>query len=262
MSCNPFRNLGRIRVELRYFLISLGYFTRIPIPAWLNYTNKRDLHHAMRYFSLVGMCIGVYSALIYLAALHVWSKSISIGISIAVTLITTGALHEDGLADSCDAFGGGYTRDEVLKIMNDSQIGTFGALALIVIIGLKWQALVLMPPIRGALTLIAAHTCSRAMAKSFLITLNYVRAEGKAKSVTHRMRTNIYVASTMYSMPCLFLSDWPTGLTSLVVLVIIRICLARYFFLRLGGYTGDCLGFAQQIGELAIYLTSLAWTSF
>lgn len=216
----------------------------------------------MRYFSLVGICIGICSALIYLSALYIWPRSISVGISITATLLITGALHEDGLADSCDAFGGGYTRDEVLKIMQDSQIGAFGALALIIVLGIKWQTLVLMSPLRGAWALIAAHSGSRAMVTSLLITLDYVRIDGKAKPVSNRMRAHVYGIVIVCSLPFLFLTDWRTGLTTIVVLCVVRVCLVRYFTMRLGGYTGDCLGFAQQLGELAIYLTSLGWISF
>lgn len=137
-----------VRAEVRYFFVALGYFTRVPVPKAIGYA-AGDLDQAARYFPLVGACVGAWGALVYLAALRVLPASIAVGLSMAATLLATGAFHEDGLADSCDAFGGGYTRDDVLRIMHDSRIGTFGAVALIVALGLKWQALAAMPPLRA-----------------------------------------------------------------------------------------------------------------
>jgi adenosylcobinamide-GDP ribazoletransferase len=179
----------------------------------------------------------------------------------AATLVATGAFHEDGLADSCDAFGGGYTRDDVLRIMHDSRIGTFGAVALVIALGLKWQALAAMPPLRAAWTMIAAHAASRAAAVSLLMSLDYVRPEGKAKPVAQRMGARAAWVAAAFGLPWLFWPDWRAGLAAFVALALARAWAARYFVKRIGGYTGDCLGFAQQLCELAIYLVMLGWIS-
>nr|WP_241022283.1 adenosylcobinamide-GDP ribazoletransferase [Burkholderia sp. Ac-20353] len=249
-----------MRAELRYFFVALGYFTRVPVPRAIGYASG-DLDQAARYFPLVGACVGAWGALVYLAALHALPASIAAGLSIAATLLATGAFHEDGLADSCDAFGGGYTRDDVLRIMHDSRIGTFGAVALVIALGLKWQALAALPPLRAAWTMIAAHAASRAMAVSLLMSLDYVRAEGKAKPVAQRMGPRAALAAAAFGLPWLFWPDWRAGMAALAALVLLRAWLARYLVRRIGGYTGDCLGFAQQLGELTIYLVVLGWIS-
>jgi adenosylcobinamide-GDP ribazoletransferase len=182
-------------------------------------------------------------------------------LSMAATLVVTGAFHEDGLADCADAFGGAYTRDDALRIMQDSRIGAFGAIALVIALALKWQTLTALPPARAAWLMIAAHAASRACAISYLVTLDYARTEGKAKPVAQRMTRGAFACALVFGLPWLFWPDWREGCFCTVVLIVLRVALGRYFVRRIGGYTGDCLGMAQQIGELAIYLTGAAWMS-
>jgi adenosylcobinamide-GDP ribazoletransferase len=246
--------------ELRYFFTALGYFTRVPVPRWVGY-QPHYLSAAARYFPLVGVLVGALSALVYLAALRVWPASVAVLLSMAASLLVTGALHEDGLADCADAFGGAYTRDDVLRIMHDSRIGAFGAIALGIALMLKWQTLAALPPLRAAVLMIAAHAASRTCAISYLATLDYVRAEGKAKPVAQRLSGPAFACAALFGLPWLFWLDWRLGGLTLLLLAGLRFALGRYFVRRIGGYTGDCLGFAQQIFELGIYLVGLAWIS-
>jgi len=185
----------------------------------------------------------------------------------AASLLVTGAFHEDGLADCVDAFGGAYTRENVLRIMHDSRIGAFGAIALVIALALKWQTLAALPPMRAAGLMIGAHAASRAFAISYLATLDYVRAEGKAKPVAQRLSAPALLCAALFGLPWLLwpngpaLADWRFAAVTLLVLVALRFAMGRYFVRRLGGYTGDCLGFAQQVFELSIYLMGLAWIS-
>lgn len=252
--------------ELRYFFTALGYFTRVPVPRWVGY-EPHYLNAAARYFPLVGALVGGLSALVYLAALHVFPAGVAVLLSMAASLLVTGAFHEDGLADCIDAFGGAYNRDDALRIMHDSRIGAFGAIALVIALALKWQTLAALPPLRAASLMIAAHAASRACAISYLATLDYVRAEGKAKPVAQRLSARALLCAACFGLPWLL---WPNGLgapdwrfagVTLAVLLALRFAVGRYFVRRIGGYTGDCLGFAQQIFELSIYLVGLAWIS-
>jgi adenosylcobinamide-GDP ribazoletransferase len=244
--------------ELRYFFTALGYFTRVPVPRWVGY-EPHYLNGAARYFPLVGALVGALGALVYLAALRFFPPGIAVLLSMAATLFVTGAFHEDGLADCIDAFGGAYARDDVLRIMQDSRIGAFGAIAVVIALALKWQTLAVLPPLRAAWLMIAAHAASRACAISYLVTLDYVRAEGKAKPVAQRMTSGAFACALMFGVPWLFWPDWRAACLIVVVLFVLRVALGRYFVRRIGGYTGDCLGFAQQVFELAIYLTGVAW---
>ncbi|RDJ99422.1 adenosylcobinamide-GDP ribazoletransferase [Paraburkholderia lacunae] len=252
--------------ELRYFFTALGYFTRVPVPRWVGY-EPHYLNAAARYFPLVGVLVGGLSALVYLASLRVFPAGVAVLLSMAASLVVTGAFHEDGLADCVDAFGGAYTRDDVLRIMRDSRIGAFGAIALVIALALKWQALAAMPPMRAASLMIAAHAASRASAIGYLATLDYVRAEGKARPVAQRLSGSASICAAVSGLPWLLWPSWRDGpdwrfaCVTLAVLAALHFAMGRYFVRRIGGYTGDCLGFAQQIFELSIYLVGLAWIS-
>jgi adenosylcobinamide-GDP ribazoletransferase len=247
--------------ELRYFFTALGYFTRVPVPRWVGF-EREYLNAAARYFPLVGAMVGGVAALVFLAALRVFPAGVAVLLSMTATLVLTGAFHEDGLADCADAFGGGYTRDDVLRIMHDSRIGAFGAIALVIALALKWQTLAALPPMRAAMLMIAAHAASRAFAISYLVTLDYVRAEGKAKPVAQRMSVMSLALALAFGLPWLLWMGWRFACVTVVVLASLRFIAGRYFVRRIGGYTGDCLGCAQQVFELAIYLTGLAWISY
>lgn len=253
--------------ELRFFLTALGYFTRVPLPSplarWVGY-EPRYLNAAARYFPLVGLLVGAVAAFATWGALQWWPPGVAVLLGMAVTLLLTGAFHEDGLADCVDAFGGAWQREDVLRIMHDSRIGAFGAIALVVALLLKWQLLVAIGARSGLaellLVLVTAHGASRAMAVSYLATLDYVRDEGKAKPVAQRPGSaGLAFALLCGAAPLVLVSPAFAGVT-LAALAILRFLLGRYFVRRIGGYTGDCLGMAQQLAELVIYLVAAAWT--
>lgn len=255
-------SLGGIREQWRLFLTALGFFTRVPIPQWVGYSPEQ-LNAATRYFPLVGVFVGALVALLTVAMGMLWSPRLAIALGLAVSVLLTGAFHEDGLADSVDAFGGAFARERVLEIMHDSRIGTYGAVALWLALAVKWQALVDIQAVVGwggfAVVLIGAHAASRSMAISLLRSLDYVRAEGKAKPIAQRLSLAGLMFGVLCSVPWWIWPDWRAGVTGAVVLVALRAAFIRYLRRRLGGYTGDTLGFAQQLGELALYLTVCAW---
>jgi adenosylcobinamide-GDP ribazoletransferase len=246
--------------EARCVVAALGYFTRVPIPRSIG-LDRRDLAGAARYFPLIGALVGAAGALVYWLASLVFPASVAVLLSMAATLLATGALHEDGLADCCDGFGGGSTREDALRIMRDPRIGAFGAIGLAIALALKWQTLTALPPATAAWTMVGAHAASRALAVSFLASHDYAREHGKAKAVAQRMSMRSLAAALALGLPWLLLADWRAGALGLAVASALRVALGRYFVRRLGGYTGDCIGFAQQLFELAFYLSALAWIS-
>ncbi|BDD90776.1 adenosylcobinamide-GDP ribazoletransferase [Pandoraea sp. NE5] len=253
---------GGIKGQVRLFLTALGFFTRVPIPPWVGHSPEQ-LNAATRYFPLVGVFVGALVALLTVAMGRLWSPHLAIALGLGISVLLTGAFHEDGLADSVDAFGGAFTRERVLEIMHDSRIGTYGAVALWLALAVKWQALVDIQAAAGwggfAVVLIGAHAASRSMAISLLRSLDYVRPEGKAKPVAQRLHLRELLFGVACSVPWWGWPDWRAGVTGAVVLIALRAGFIRYLRRRLGGYTGDTLGFAQQLGELALYLTVCAW---
>ncbi|WP_206953570.1 adenosylcobinamide-GDP ribazoletransferase [Trinickia acidisoli] len=260
LSVAPVARRSPLCTHLRYIVAAFGYFTRVPIPRAIS-LDPRDLAGASRYFPLIGVCVGAAGALVYLAALRVFPPAVAVLLSMAVTLLLTGALHEDGLADCCDGLGGGATREDALRIMRDPRLGAFGAIGLVISLALKWQTLAALPAMTAAWAMVGAHAASRALAVSYLATHDYAREQGKAKALAQRMSAPALGVACALGLPWLVIPDWRAGVSGLVAACVLRFALGRYFTRRLGGYTGDCLGFAQQIFELAFYLSALAWTS-
>lgn len=247
--------------QLRYLFAALGYFTRVPVRRATVF-DPRDLAGAAQYFPLIGAFVGIVGALVYVVALCVFPPAVAVLVSMAATLLLTGALHEDGLADCCDGLGGGATREDALRIMRDPHLGAFGAIGLTMALALKWQTLAALPTETAAWTMVGAHAGSRALAATYLATHNYAREEGKAKPVAQRMPLRSLAVACVFGLPWLFVPDWRAGACALAVALGLRFLLGRYFVRRLRGYTGDCLGFAQQLFEVTLYLCALAWISF
>ena len=118
-----------LRNELKTMAAAWMFFTRLPLPARVR-VEGADLRQAVTYFPLAGWLVGGVAALVWWLASQVFPPALASGLSLLATLVVTGALHEDGLADVCDGFGGGYTREKILAIMKDSRIGAFGVLGL------------------------------------------------------------------------------------------------------------------------------------
>lgn len=255
---------ARLREQLCVVLTAFGYFSRLPISQRVAFSESR-LAASGRYFPVVGWVVGLIGALVFLAAARWWPVGIAILLSMAATLLATGALHEDGLADCCDAFGGGHQRDDVLRIMKDSRIGAFGAIGLIVALALKWQALSTIAaasPWLAASTMVGAHAASRAGAIVYMTTLDYARPDGKAAPFArHRQSWGTVVIALALGLPGLFWPDWRCGVLSVACGMVLHVGMGRWFKRRIGGYTGDCLGFAQQMLEILFYLVMLGWIS-
>ena len=121
--------MSPIREQLNLFWIAVAFFTRIPVPASVEFS-QASLNRASRYFPAVGWLTGVLCAAALWLFMQVFPQDVAVVLSIAVSLLLTGCFHEDGLADSSDGMGGGWTREQKLSIMKDSRIGTYGAAAL------------------------------------------------------------------------------------------------------------------------------------
>ncbi len=238
--------------QWRLVLTAVQFMTRCPVPAWVGHSPDQ-LNRATRYFPLVGIAVGTVGAGVFWAASQGLPPLAAAVLSIIATLLATGAFHEDGLADTCDGLFGGWTRDDALRIMKDSRLGTFGVAGLCTVLVTK--AALLHDPA----AIIAAHAASRFMAVTLIAALPYVRESeqgARAKPVAHGVGVQeLAVAGLCGLVPLLFVHR---PLVSVAVAAILTLALARWFRRRLGGYTGDTLGATQQVAELAI-LGVAAW---
>ncbi len=240
------------------FLLALSFYTRIPYPKNLDY---KQLPQATVCLPLVGWLVGGVLALSFYLANFLWSQQTAIIIAMSVGIVLTGAFHEDGFADSCDGFGGGYGKQRIQEIMKDPHIGTYGALGLMLLILLKISALTTIPVSSVPLVFIASHSLSRFVPIYIMFRYDYARLE------------NSKTGAAMYK-PSLYEVQMALGMAVLPLLLLPRMCLwvivplwlvshlsGRYFYRHIGGYTGDCLGASQQISETVFYLSvSALWT--
>lgn len=249
--------------QCRLFFIALQFFTRLPIPAWVGFETSW-LHHASRYFPLVGSVVAVISSAVYALAAWIWPAPVAVVLATCAGIYLTGAFHEDGFADMCDGFGGGLTRERVLEIMRDSRIGAYGAIGIGCLLALKCVLLSLMPPSAAIAALLLAHPLSRLAATALIWQLSYAREEGKAKPLAQEMNHyEFLIASSSAALPTLLLGgfgyvSWQAILGGVLAACIATAWLGKKFLRRIGGYTGDCLGGVQQVTEVLFYLSVLA----
>jgi adenosylcobinamide-GDP ribazoletransferase len=246
------------RRECRLFLTAVQYFTRVPVPAWVGHS-AAQLDGSARYFPAVGLLLGVYSAGAYAVAAAFWHPVVAALLATVVTVLATGAFHEDGLADTVDGLGGGMTRERALEIMKDSRVGSFGVLALLLVLGLKMALLGTAPRVAVLVALPAAHAVSRWLATTVIWRSRYVRLDdsSRAKPVTQSLGGRGVAFGATWMLPalgaCAWLS-WSATCAALLGAFAVRAWLVRWFERRLGGYTGDALGATQQLTEVAFYL--------
>jgi adenosylcobinamide-GDP ribazoletransferase len=245
--------------ELEYFFAALRFFTRLPVPAWVGHTQDQ-LDHAARYFPLIGILIGAIGAGVTELAALALPIGVAVLLGMAATILATGAFHEDGFADSCDGFGGGWDKAQVLAIMKDSRVGSYATLGVGLMLLTKWNALTELdagfgPPFL-AIALVAGHAVSRLASTLLIYFLAYVRDDdsSKSKPLAQRMAgSELAIAAMIGLAPCLLLPPLD-ALVALAAVALTTLLAARYFVRRIGGYTGDCLGATQQVCELAFYL--------
>lgn len=246
-----------MKKEIHYFLTAILFFTRIPCPKWVNHSSEM-LNKSNRYFSLVGILVGAIAALIYYLATFIFTIEIAIILSMIASVLTTGAFHEDGLADSCDGFGGGWTKEKILIIMKDSRLGTFGVIGLFSILILKFSAIqaLSLSAIDIPLLIISGHAISRFIATILLYTHPYVRDidSSKIKPTTTQMSPKSLVISFAFGiLPLFFFKNYWVFLC-FIPLLIAYWYLGRFFKKWIGGQTGDCAGALQQVAEVVFYL--------
>lgn len=243
--------------QVRLFFIALQFFTRIPIPRRVGF-EPDWLHHASRYFPLVGVVVAAVAAGVYFAALQLWPAPVAVLLSTAAAIYLTGAFHEDGFADMCDGFGGGMTRERVMEIMKDSRIGTYGAVGALLLLALKCTLLIAMPAATAIAALFLAHPLSRLASAALIWKLRYARDEGKAKPLAQEMSTAEFAIASICTLIPLCVTvlylGWPAVAASILATFAAATWLAVKFVRRIGGYTGDCLGAVQQVSEVMVYL--------
>jgi adenosylcobinamide-GDP ribazoletransferase len=238
------------------FAIATAVLTRLPVGAALG--GEGTIAGSAWAFPLVGAGIGALAALAFLIAeLLGCGDAPAALIALAAGLALTGALHEDGLADTADGFGGGSSREAKLAIMRDSRLGSFGVLALVLSIGLRTAALgTIGEPIHAGLALIAAHAASRGALPPLMRILVPARADGLGAAAGRPSLTVAIIAAVLGAAIALAVLGPGRGALALLLTGAALVLAAMLAQRQIGGYTGDVLGFFQQIGEIVMLLVA------
>lgn len=250
-----------LKLMWRVWLAALMFYTRIPV----NITDYHpDLLAKSRvFFPLIGLLIGSLGALVLLISADFMPASIVVVSSMISTILLTGAFHEDGLADSFDALGGGWEKQQVLTIMKDSRLGSYGAIALILILLLKFQLLLWLlnqDALLAATGLIGAHIFSRYCASLVVDFSPYVQDtdQSKIKPIANQKLSSVAqfgcLAFVVIAILILGFNQLGLFVTACSIAALTTLVFAHYCFKRIGGYTGDILGACQQLSEVVFYL--------
>lgn len=248
-----------MKKEWKIFLTALMFYSRVPVGNIVGW-NEDLLNKATRYFPLVGWMVGAFGALVFWASSMLLPLTLAVLLSMVATILLTGAFHEDGFADFCDGFGGGYTPERILEIMKDSRIGTYGSIGLISMLGTKFLALSHIDVVRIPFILIAGHAVSRIFPVLLIYSSVYARldATSKTKPVGKADSALSLLSALAFGAVAFVFLGWKEILVILAVLLLLSFFFRRYINRKLGGYTGDVLGALQQLCEVSFYLVVLA----
>ena len=216
---------------------------------------------AVAWFPLVGALVGVVTAGVLLLVDELWPRWIAVLIALIVEARLTGAFHEDAVADFCDGVGGGRDPEHARQIMKDSRIGSYGALGLMLAVGLRAGLMYSLDGFREtAVAVVAAATAGRLIAvATMFITPAVPGSQGLGSSVTSSVRPRDFTLAIVTALPGLlpFAVLAPVELfCASIALVVFLLWFRALVIERVGGSTGDCLGFAAYVGQLVILMAA------
>ncbi len=252
------KNVNILKDWLDDVLQGLAFLTRLPVPLAAD-KQSRPLADVAWSFPLVGLIVGGLAGLALSVGFQLNLHPLVCGLlAIALQVLVCGALHEDGLADVADGFGGGQTVADKLRIMRDSAIGSYGTLALVFSVALRAGALASMArPTTAVLALIAAAVVSRAMMVLLMNTMEMARTDGLAAAAGKPSNEAMLVALGLAAVSA-FLLLGGTGWIVLGVAFAAALAMGWLAKRQIGGLTGDVLGAGQQVTEVAVLLSVAA----
>ncbi len=239
--------------QFQRLVLAFQLMTRLPMPA-VPYSAEAMAESAA-YFPLVGLLVGGCAALVRIVLRTHLPASLAVLAVLLTTVLLTGALHEDGMADAADAFGAGGAREKILQILKDSRIGSYGALALIFSVGARYVLLLSLPESRFTAYAICAHVLCRWTALPLAMWLpaaNDGVGQGSKLAGQVPLRT-LMIGSALAALICFPLLRAHL-IAPLLVSGLVVVLTGIYYKRRIGGITGDCFGATNQLTEIAVYL--------
>ncbi|MCP4618056.1 MAG: adenosylcobinamide-GDP ribazoletransferase [Bradyrhizobium sp.] len=236
------------------FRTTIAFLTRLPIPH-PHGPMPQNFVRAHRMFPVVGALIGATIGLICLGLRAAGLPDLaSAALALGAGMILTGALHEDGLADVADGFGGGRDAAAKLEIMRDSRLGTYGAVILLVSFAAKLSALASLPDAQVVYAMIAAHALARGVLPAMALNLPYARQDGLAANAGRPDAAIAIMTIVIALVIALFALSWANAFWAALVTALSALAMAWLAMRQIGGQTGDVLGAAEQVAETAVML--------
>jgi adenosylcobinamide-GDP ribazoletransferase len=234
-------------------LVAFQFLTRLPISRIAYQTDS--LSRSTKFFPVVGLVIGLgASVLQHILGPHLNRALVALLVLTFLVLIT-GGLHEDAFADAADAFGGGWNREQVLTILRDSRIGSFGALALVLSVLARFLLLSILPMHRFTALVVSAHVLCRwtTLPLSYFLPPGRESDDGQGARIARKISpASLLIGSLLSFAVVLYLMRREFWIPVLVALGITGLS-GLYYFRRIGGVTGDCFGATNQLTEIAVY---------
>jgi adenosylcobinamide-GDP ribazoletransferase len=232
--------------------VAFQFLTRIPLPSTV--FDSEALARAIKFFPLVGLVVGSGAVLLQRLLVHHLSRPLIAFVLLTYLVLVTGCLHEDGLADVADGFGGGWSKAQILVILRDSRIGSYGAVALALSLLARYLLLATLPMEHFAAYVISAHVLCRWTSLPLSYFLPPAReGDGLGAQVARLTTLSSLIAGTIFSLAVVgFALRWAAVIpvTGAVLIVILS---GQFYSKKIGGVTGDCFGATNQLAEIAIY---------
>jgi adenosylcobinamide-GDP ribazoletransferase len=233
-------------------LVAFQFLTRIPT---FSKTFEADsLSRAAKFFPLVGLAVGCGATLLQKLLLSHLRGALIALVILAYLMLITGCLHEDGLADTADGFGGGWNKDQILAILKDSRIGSYGAAALVLSLLARYVLLSSLPVERFAAYVISSHVLCRWSSLPLSYFLSSAREqEGQGARIAKLTSLSTLIIGSLFSLAVvIFALRWSAVAPLLATLVIVMLS-GLFYWRKVGGVTGDCFGATNQLAEIAVY---------
>jgi adenosylcobinamide-GDP ribazoletransferase len=248
--------LERIVADIR---IAVSLSTILPVGLAAR-SDDGEVARASWALPVAGLVVGLAGAIAYWVARKMGLPSDpAAALALAATVLVSGALHEDGLADTADGLGGGESREQKLEIMRDSRIGTYGACALILSMIARWSALAtIAEPAEVAMALLVTHAAARAALPAFMWLIPPARPDGLSAGAGQPPSQSAIIAVGL-GILCLVIGFGPgKAIMGLILLSIAALILGFIATRQIGGQTGDILGALEQVGEIVVLLMAAA----
>jgi len=250
--------MAQVRRTSGEFLSAVQFLTRIPVPS--QPYEADSLARSIKFFPMVGLIVGGGAALVHLIlAPHLSRLATAFFVLLYLALIT-GCLHEDGLADTADGFGGGRNREQILLIMRDSRIGTYGGVALALSLVGRLVLVASIPLQQVPYYLLVTTVLARwtVLPLSYFLSSARTQTDGQGARIARLTSTATLIVGTVFSFGVAAFLLKARAIAPILTVLSLSWFTGLYYKRRIGGITGDCFGATIQLGELGIYLCG-AW---